>query len=107
MPIWTFQTCTEPTSGGLSCWCVSQTFLFKKAWAKFADFRRTTWEGAQLIQANFWGSNLEGSDIDQFSQSPLELAGVNFQEATWVNGKRCLRGSVGRIVIADVLSVPK
>ena len=79
----------------------------KKAWAKFADFRKTTWEGAQLIQANFWGSNLEGSDIDQFSQSPLELAGVNFQEATWVNGKRCLRGSVGRIVIADALFVPK
>ena len=79
----------------------------KKTWAKFTDLRSTTWEGAQLLQANFWGSNLEGSDIDQFTQRPLELAGVNFQEATWVNGERCRKGSVGRIIIVDVLSVPK
>jgi hypothetical protein len=60
-----------------------------------ADLSRSRLDGANLSNVDLRGANLEGADM-----ANTELTGARLDEATWIDGRRCERGSVGRCVLA-------
>lgn len=57
---------------------------------KLAKLQDVNLAGAHLINANFERANLKGANLDE-----AVLLGANFEGATWIDGKKCGRGSIG------------
>ena len=66
--------------------------------AKFADFSGADLTNADLRRANLWGVNLSQATVAHPDHEPLRFVGTNLQMATWTDGRKCQRGSVGRCI---------
>ena len=75
-----------------------QEGCLRRAKAKFADFREANLLQTDLRQANLWGVNFSDAVVASPEEAPMLFLGTNLQMATWTDGRRCLRGSVGRCV---------
>ena len=62
------------------------------AYGKFtgSNFRKVDFTEANLTYANFSGADLRKADLTKAT-----IAGADFTGAIWINGKRCLQGSIG------------
>ncbi len=65
-----------------------------------AQLQQADLKGANLYQANLQGANLKGANLShaELLETLLigaELDGARFDHAIWINGEKCLPGSVG------------
>lgn len=60
---------------------------------KFSKLQDVNLSGSHLINANFERANLKGVNLEE-----AVLLGANFEGATWIDGEKCARGSIGRCI---------
>jgi hypothetical protein len=65
-----------------------------------ADLSNSILFGANLPKANLSGANLSGANLFEANLSGADVSKTNFSktyfdQATWINGKRCKVGSIG------------
>ncbi len=85
-------------SGDLSYSNLSQADLQQ------ATLRGAKLKGANLRMANLQGANLQGADFSYAELEGARLEGANlndarFENAIWINGEKCLPGSVGACLL--------
>jgi len=54
-----------------------------------------TLEDAGLEKANLRNANLHGASLDHASVEDADMVGADLQDATWIDGKVCKKGSIG------------
>ncbi len=62
---------------------------------KGAKLKRTNLEKADLDRANFTNADLRGANLYKASIQQTIFTNANLENATWINGKRCVKGSLG------------
>lgn len=69
------------------------------------EFKRAGMKGTELRNADLSYADLGGADLSFSNLSGANLGGANlngadFSQAIWIDGKKCLAGSVGECVVA-------
>ena len=69
---------------------------FEKTNFTSANLTRVNFKATSLIEANFKDSNLFESDFTGSNITNTSFEGANLNNATWVDGKKCSLGSIGK-----------
>jgi uncharacterized protein YjbI with pentapeptide repeats len=65
---------------------------------QFATLTKANLEGANLEFANFNHANLQGANLKNASIYQTTFMNTNLENAIWINGIRCKKGSIGHCV---------
>jgi len=73
----------------------------------YADFRQAAMKGAGLRNADLSYSDLSQADLSFADLTGANLGGANldqaqFAHAIWIDGRKCLPGSIGACLVSDV-----
>ena len=63
-----------------------------------ANLTRVNFKAATLINASFKNSNMFESDLTAANILNANFEGANLNNVTWVDGKKCLLGSIGKCI---------
>ena len=71
------------------------------------DFRQAAMKGVGLRNADLSYSDLSQADLSFADLTGANLGGANldqakFAHAIWIDGKKCLPGSIGACLVSDV-----
>tara|TARA_B100000579_G_C22347921_1_gene628058 strand:- start:70 stop:582 length:513 start_codon:yes stop_codon:yes gene_type:complete len=69
---------------------------FEKTNFTSANLTRANFKAASLIEANFNNANLFEADFTGANILNANFEGANLNNAIWVDGKRCILGSIGK-----------
>ena len=70
--------------------------IFEKANFSSANLTRVNFKGSSLIEVNFNNSNLFEADLTGSNIMNANFEGANLNNATWIDGKKCNLGSIGK-----------
>ena len=70
--------------------------IFEKANFSSANLTRVNFKGSSLIETNFNNSNLFEADLTGANILNATFEGANLNNATWIDGTKCLLGSIGK-----------
>ena len=70
--------------------------IFEKANFSSANLTRVNFKGASLIETNFNNSNLFEADLTGANILNANFEGANLNNAIWIDGTKCLLGSIGK-----------
>ena len=71
---------------------------FEKVDFTSSNLTRVNFTGSTLIEANFNNANLFESDLRGANILNANFDGANLNNATWVDGKKCSLGSIGKCI---------
>jgi len=69
---------------------------FEKTNFSGANLTRANFKASSLIEANFTNANLFEADFTGANILNVNFEGANLNNATWVDGKKCILGSIGQ-----------
>jgi uncharacterized protein YjbI with pentapeptide repeats len=72
--------------------------IFEKANFTSANLTRVNFKGSSLIETNFSNSNLFEADLTGANTFNAIFEGANLNNATWIDGKKCSLGSIGKCI---------
>ena len=71
---------------------------FEKTNFTSANLTRVNFKGASLIEANFKDGNLFEADLTGSNILNASFDGANLNNTTWIDGKKCSLGSIGKCI---------
>jgi uncharacterized protein YjbI with pentapeptide repeats len=72
--------------------------IFEKANFSSANLTKVNLKGSSLIEANFTNSNLFEADLTGANILNANFEGSNLNNVTWIDGKKCNLGSIGKCI---------
>lgn len=70
------------------------------SWEDFAgaNLEGANLKGADLTGANLFKANLSGANLEGVTIFRVNFSEVNLENATWIDGKKCKKGSIGTCI---------